>query len=184
VRAFPSSISIMLEKEVTQRVGDYIEDGYEGHKELMPNDAYSKALDALVVACVDIIMLFEGNVILGKRDQYPQADWWLFGGRMRTGEALTESAARLIRNEAGITLSASRFTYITTFVAAWKMRAHVPQENGTHTVSTVFVVSLTKEEFDAMKLNEEYGEWKLVTPKDIISGNYHPALRQCAGALS
>ena len=57
--------------------------------------------------------MLDDKIVLGKRDQYPQVDWWLFGGRMRTGEALTESAARLMRNEAG---GASRWLATATSV--------------------------------------------------------------------
>ena len=167
-----------------QGVGDYIESGYKGHVGLMPGDAYSEALDALVIACVDIFMLFEDKVILGKRDQYPHADWWLFGGRMRTGETLVGSAIRLLRDETSLEIDGGRFSYLTTFATAWNMRAHAPQENGTHTVSVVFVVTLNESEFNRMRLNKEYKKMGLVSPQDIISGDYHPALRQCATCAS
>ena len=164
-------------------IGDYIEKDYQGHDVFIPDQAYSAALDALVIACTDIFMVVEGKVLLGKRMRYPQADWWLFGGRMKTGESLAESSSRLLRIEAGLGIAPERFSYLTTFATAWKMRAHEPQENGTHTVSLVMVVELTLEESSHVIVNDEYSDKKLVNLTELVDASaYHPALGQCARA--
>jgi ADP-ribose pyrophosphatase YjhB (NUDIX family) len=164
-------------------VGDYIEDGYRGHQIFVPTDIYSKVLDAIVVACVDVMLVYEDRAIIAKRAQFPHADWWLLGGRMYTGEHLTQAASRLMRREAKLQLPESRFNFLTTFAGAWKKRTHDPVNNGTHTLSVVFRAAISKEELDGIELNEEYSAWKLMTPDDLIGNNYHPAIIQCARAL-
>lgn len=174
----------MIKDNTSVNIGDYIEDGYMAHHTFIPDQAYGEALDSLVLACVDIFVLYDGQVLIGKRARQPQADWWLFGGRMRTGERLGESAHRLLKVEAGIDISSDRFEYLTTFASAWKLRAHAPQENGTHTVSTVLYVTLSKEEFEQVTLNDEYDDQQLVSVDELLDDTrYHPVLGQCARAF-
>lgn len=171
-----------MKRNVTSMIGDYIEGGYTGHESFIPTDVYGKVLDSIVVACVDILVIgSDGNVILGKRARHPYPDWWLFGGRMRTGEALERSAQRLIQDELGIFVESERFMYLTTFSTAWKQRAHPPVDNGTHTLSVVYCLKLEQNEEDVLAANDEYERIDSFQYKDIIANNnniYHPALVQ------
>jgi ADP-ribose pyrophosphatase YjhB (NUDIX family) len=165
-------------------MGDYIEEGYEGSNEFLPSDTYGKILDTIVVACIDILLIHDDKVIIAKRDQYPQADWWLLGGRMRTGETMTQSASRLIKVETALNIEDSRFTYLTSFIAAWKKRAHEPEDNGTHTMSAVFWARIDDSEFEKLQFNKEYSEWKETTVDELLDSSlYHPAIVQCANEL-
>lgn len=175
--------SVMGENSVNRAdIGDYIEPGYVGHDIFMSKDAYSSALDSLVFACVDIFMIYDHKVVIAKRTRHPQADWWIFGGRMKTGELIGQSAQRLVKIEAGVDIDPQRFQYLTTFVAAWTMRAHEPHSNGSHNVSITVTIDLNHEEFHRLLLNDEYSEMKLIEVLDLTSKAYHPALNQCAYA--
>lgn len=162
-------------------IGDYIEEGYGGHDVFIPDEVYGTVLDALVIACTDIVVVYDKRILLGKRTRHPQADWWIVGGRMRTGESLGRSSQRLLFSEAGLEISVERFSYLTTFAAAWEKRAHAPETNGTHTVSLVMMVEITPEEFARITLNDEYSEKKLVSVDELLDASlFHPALTQCA----
>lgn len=165
-------------------VGEYIEQGYTGSQSYIDNDTYRRILDTIVVVCVDVLLLYEGKVVLGRRDQYPQKDWWLFGGRMRTGEMFNKSAQRLIKHELDISVNEERFSMLTTFAAAWNQRAHPPIDNGTHTVSVVLVCNIKDAEYESIRINEEYSKIKLFDLEDIKNNDtFHPALRQCVNAV-
>lgn len=142
-------------------------------------------LDSIVIACVDILVVTASReIVLGKRSWHPQADWWLFGGRLKTGEQLTGAARRLANDELGLDINEHRFEYLTTFAAAWNLRAHAPKENGTHSLSVVFVLSITSEEESTIAYNDEYTQIKVVA-RDVMakeSSTYHPALLQCISA--
>ena len=166
-------------------IGEYIEDGYRPNPTLLQDDVYGSVLDNIVLACVDIIFTHKGKILLGKRTRHPQADWWLVGGRMRTGETMGASAHRLTKTELDIGVDPSRFTYLTTFAAAWNKRAFPPENNGTHTLSVVLTTSLTDSEVAGIVPNDEYSaiDWvdAELLAKDTV--NYHSALRQCAITL-
>jgi ADP-ribose pyrophosphatase YjhB (NUDIX family) len=175
---------MMLSTTDSTSFGDYIEDGYKPAQIFLDRDTYAKALDTLVVACVDIAPVYKGKVLLGKRTRHPQADWFIFGGRMHAGEGVGDSAKRLMKTEMGLTVAEERLTFLTTFSAAWAKRAHAPIDNGTHTTSFTLAIELREEEVERINLNDEYSEYKFVDPKTLINDqSYHPALGQCAKAV-
>lgn len=174
----------MLMNNSDPRIGSYIESGYTPEPVFVDDEVYTQILDAIVVACLDIVFVHEGKILLGKRAWHPQADWWIIGGRMRPGEELEVAAARHAKRDLGLELALDRFSYLTTFSTAWKMRRHAPAENGIHTTSIVMTIELTAEEAESIKLNEEYTEQQWLTPTEIIAnGDFHSALHQCAQAV-
>lgn len=165
-------------------IGEYIETGYEGHQDFIPENIYTTVLDNVVIACVDILLIYENKVILVKRTQHPHADWWLLGGRMRTGEKVNDSAHRLVLTESKLAIDEDRFTFLTVYVAAWNLRAHEPEQNGTHTISVVLRATLTHDEYNRIVLNQECSESKLMSVNEIMTtDSLHPALKQCASLL-
>lgn len=164
-------------------VGEYLEDGYHPVSPFVDDDAYAKALDSLVLACVDVVPTHQGKMLIGKRTRHPQADWWVMGGRMRTGESFGVSAERLLKSELGLDLAPARFAPLTFFATAWQLRAWPPETNGTHTVSLVMHIELTDDEAKSLKPNDEYSEIKWSEPADVAADeSYHPGLRQAASA--
>lgn len=165
-------------------IGSYIEPGYAPQPIHVSDEVYSQILDAVVLACVDIVLTSEGKVLLGKRAWHPQADWWIIGGRMSPSEELEATAARHVKRDLGLEVAHERFSYLTTFSTAWRLRRHQPADHGTHTVSVVMTVELTPTEAAAIHLNEEYTEQQWMTPQEIMArSDFHPALHQCALAL-
>ena len=170
--------------KIDPRVGSYIEPGYDPQPTHVSDEVYTQILDAIVVACVDIVLVCEGKVLLGKRAWHPQADWWIIGGRMRPGEELEVAAARHTKRDLGLELTLNRLRYLTTFSAAWRTRRHEPADYGTHTVSIVMTIELTSDEAESIKLNEEYTEQQWLTSAEILANaDFHPAIHQCAQAL-
>jgi ADP-ribose pyrophosphatase YjhB (NUDIX family) len=165
-------------------IGSYIEPGYNPQPIHISDEVYTQILDAIVVACIDMVLVHDGKILLGKRTWHPQADWWIIGGRMRPSEELEIAAARHAKRDLGLELSIDRFSCLTTFSAAWRLRRHTPADHGTHTVSIVMTIELTTEEAESIKLNEEYTEQQWLAPEAILTdANFHPALHQCAQAL-
>lgn len=101
-------------------------------------------------------MVSEGRVLLGKRAWHPQADWWIIRGRMPPSEEIEAAAARHARRDLSLDIALDRFSYLTTFSTAWRLRRHEPSDHGTHTVSIVMTVEVSPEKAESVKLNEEY----------------------------
>jgi ADP-ribose pyrophosphatase YjhB (NUDIX family) len=166
------------------RIGSYIESGYAPHPVFLDDQTYGQVLDSVVITCVDIVLVHNDRILLGKRAWHPQADWWLIGGRMKPGEELEATAARNLKRELGLTIALDRFSYLTAFSTAWRLRRHEPADHGTHTTSFVLTVTLTDAEAAGIKLNEEYTEQQWLSAQDILAeSKFHAALHQCAAAI-
>lgn len=70
---------------------------------IIPHDQYRYILAHLPIVCVDVAILFNGKVLLIKRNDEPAAgEWWLPGGRLFKGEKLQECAKRKALEETGL----------------------------------------------------------------------------------
>ncbi len=108
-------------------------------------------------------------------------------GRMKPGERVEESAARLIERELQISISQKeRFSIVTHFSMVWNKRQQPPIENGTADISTFMTIQFKSEEISKIKFDtEEYSMVTWVSPTEILSDilfgkpyKYHSALRQ------
>lgn len=143
--------------------------------------AYGRALDNLVIACVDCILLHRGKMLLGQRTREPQADWWIIGGRMRPGESFPLTARRKCREELSLNIAPNRFHYLTTTSLVFGKRAQPPQDHGCHTVSIVLHVNITAREAARLHPNDEYRAVRWQSLSQIIGDRtLHPALRYYA----
>jgi ADP-ribose pyrophosphatase YjhB (NUDIX family) len=166
-------------------ISEYIESSYKSHAAFIDSSTYSRILDNIVVACVDLIVIHNDNVLLGKRSRHHQKDWWIMGGRMVAGETFTDSAKRIADHELGISnINADRFELKSAFSAAWEMRAFPPEQNGTHTLSVVLTLKIDDDEKNNLSTNDEYVaiQWRKVS-EAAADESYHPALRGCLADL-
>ncbi len=167
-------------------VRHYVTGDFKSHAVRMSEDDYSKALDSLVITCVDIVVAHKGLMLIGKRTIEPQSGWWIIGGRMIPGESFTEAAARNVKRELNLNIKPFRFKYLNTQSMVLPIRAQPPKNHGCHMVSIAMTLTITNKEAKDIKLNEEYEELKWMSPKDIIKENLlkpHPALVQHAKDL-
>ncbi len=146
------------------------------------DEIYASALDHLVLACVDAVVLFEGRVLIGKRVVEPQPDWWIIGGRMRKGDLYQEAAVRNMKRELQVEFAPDRFNFLNAYNLLWDKRAQEPTTHGCHMLSITMYLQLTEEEHQQIRLNEEYGAHRWVEPNELISDpeKYHPCLVQMA----
>lgn len=109
---------------------------------------YSMVLDSVVTANADIV-LFQpgGEVALGMRVDRPlQGELWLFGGRMKPGESLDDTALRHLKREVGIKGDKSRMSLSNVYNIMWGGRAEPPQEFGFQTMMSILTYECSPEE--------------------------------------
>jgi len=167
-------------------VRHYVAPDFKSYAVRMSDGDYSKALDSLVIACVDIVIVHKELMLIGKRTVEPQSGWWIIGGRMIPGESFTEAAARNVKRELSLNIKPFRFKYLNTQSMVSPIRAQPPKNHGCHTVSIAMTLTITNNEAKDIKSSEEYEELKWMSPKDIVNGNSlkpHPALVQHAKDL-
>jgi ADP-ribose pyrophosphatase YjhB (NUDIX family) len=130
--------------------------------DLLPASVYGQALDHLVIACVDIVLTHESEILLAKRSSPPRASWWILGGRMSAGEAPLAAACRKILEEAGLNVAPDRLQFIGIYSTCFAQRQQPPSKNGLHSLNITYQVELTSVEKENLKLSlTEYdqGEW-------------------------
>jgi ADP-ribose pyrophosphatase YjhB (NUDIX family) len=143
---------------------------------------YGQALDAFVPTCIDVLVFHsDGRVLLGKRQQEPQPDWWVIGGRMRVRESFFAAAARNVKRELGFQIELARTdtTPIGAYSLVWDTRAQAPVFDGCHMLSLPLIYELTEEELHRLQPNAEYAEVAWFDPYEVMSDPaYHPAMRR------
>ncbi|MFI0795783.1 NUDIX domain-containing protein [Micromonospora rubida] len=114
----------------------------------LAEDDYARALDNLVQANVDVIPhTADGRVLLGYREDLPLRNmFWVFGGRMKVGETLTDSAVRALRRELHLDADRSRLVLNHTYNVRWGTRSVPPEERGFQTMLTLMTYQCTDEE--------------------------------------
>jgi len=150
------------------------------------DDEYGRALDCLVKACTDLLLLDSDEphckLLLGKRIVEPQPDWWYVGGRMKPGERPEQSIARLVKRELHLDIDTARFRPLGCHSYSWARRQQPPMDNGTCDISVVLTLVLLPGEADRIHMDKkEYAEFRWFSLSEIIAGEgFHPALKESA----
>ncbi|MGQ4649497.1 NUDIX domain-containing protein [Lyngbya aestuarii] len=152
-----------LPNPVKSGVLHFKESGRINQDGFLPTEIYSLALDYLVITCVDVVFTFEKQVLLGKRNQYPNKGWWVIGGRMFAGENPQDAVKRKAFQEASLNLEVERFEYVNVYSTCFARRSQEPQERGLHSVNLTYKAELNKQEKEQLQLvNSEYDSWQWV----------------------
>ena len=161
----------------------FVTGDFQPQKVFLPDREYGLALDALVKGCADVLLTRgEGvslRILLGKRKVEPQPDWWYIGGRSKPGETPEAAAARNVRRELKLDLPLERFEVVANYSFVWQFRQQPPAGNGTADISTVHRLALGDAEVAGAVFDEkEYAATKWWPAEDVLSGDFHPALKQ------
>ena len=71
----------------------------------IPKNTYKKIHALMPIPCVDIVIVHNGAVLLGLRNNKPaQGTYWFPGGRVLKGETLFEAAQRKTKQETGLNI--------------------------------------------------------------------------------
>ena len=185
-RSVDSSSPAVGQEEVATVVPQFITGDYETRKVFLPDREYGLALDALVKACSDVLIVSAdgARLLLGKRLVEPQPDWWFIGGRARPGDSTRSAAARNVKRELGLDLSPERFEAVATYSMVWQFRAQAPVDHGTADISTVHALRLTAKEESKVVLDpKEYETSAYFTFEEVLAGEFHPCLKQAVRDL-
>jgi len=154
---------------------------FTSHAKRLTDAEYARALDSLVITCVDCVLTCGNEMLIGQRVREPQADWWVIGGRMHPGETFEQTAARHCQRELSLKVAPKRFHYLNTISYIWSKRAQPPQKNGCHTVAITMRAEITPSERNGIQPNDEYRAIQWLPLHEIVKDkSFHLSLRQCA----
>jgi ADP-ribose pyrophosphatase YjhB (NUDIX family) len=127
----------------------------------LPTADYGRALDNMVQANVDVIVhKSDGQILLGYRKDLPLGGkFWVFGRRMKPGERLTDTAARVLAQEIGLTVTRDRLVLDNIYNVMWGTRNAPPVERGFQTIVTLMRYECTEEEVESVTAADKTHEW-------------------------
>ena len=150
----------------------------EGDRPFSPpflsDETYGQALDALVIACVDVVLVWGDRVLLGERHQLPRPGWWVIGGRMIHGESPIAAVQRKLKEDAGLgDIAGDRLYFVGVFSTRFSQRGQPPADHGLHSINLTYRLELTDEEAEGIILDErEYGRshwWNKNEIADVLN---------------
>jgi colanic acid biosynthesis protein WcaH len=101
----------------------------------IPDSLYQQIHSSMPIPCVDAVIIHDGQVLLGQRNNKPaQGQWWLPGGRVRKGETLQAAITRKVKEETGLNLET-----IKQIGTGETIFPDGPFGEPTHTINTYFL---------------------------------------------
>ena len=131
----------------------------------IPEDEWKTIVKKMPIVSVDLIVLHDGGILLGKRCNEPaKGEWFVPGGRIRKGERLEDAVHRIAKEEVGTDVEIKDM--LGVYEHFYDSDSHV-----THYVAIAFVVTPLNENFVP---DEQHAEFKVFRNADGL----HPYVKQ------
>ena len=143
----------------------------EGRRELnnwISEKEWRIIVQNIPIVSVDLIVLHNNGVVLGKRRNEPAKDeWFVLGGRVRKGERLEDAVHRIAREELGTDVEIKEMLGVYEH---FYNTADIPDASK-HYVAVAFVVTPIDEKFVP---DNQHAEFRVFTSADGL----HPYVKQ------
>lgn len=132
----------------------------------VPDEEWATIVRHVPIVSVDLVVVHDGGVVLGKRTNQPAAgEWFVPGGRVQKGERLDEAVDRVAREELGVAVAIDR--RLGVYEHLYDV-ADVPGAGGKHYVPVAYVVTPASTAFDP---DDQHAELRVFRPP---FGELHP----------
>ena len=139
------------------------------HDAYIPEETFAACLEHVPQPCVDLVVEYDGGVLLVRRRNEPaRGEWFWPGGRLYKGERLDDAALRVAQEELGFDvivreqLGVSEHFWETTSVAGLDSR---------HTVPVVYRVEPTPAD-QQITLDSQHDEYRVLRGPDASLHEY------------
>ena len=141
----------------------------------IPKQKYKEILEVLPIACIDLVIVNNGKILLAKRTNNPaKGQWFLPGGRILKGEKLKDAAIRKAKEEIGISVKIIKPLIFDETIFEESSMKEV--KSGAHTINVSFLVEAENKK---IFLDEQNSEFKWI---DKIDKNLHPYVKKVINA--
>lgn len=129
------------------------------HDHFLPEETFSTCLTNMPQPCVDLVVEYDGGILLTRRQNEPaKGEWFWPGSRLYKGERLDDAAVRVAGEELGLDPVAIERLGVSEHF--WEASA----VEGVDTRHTIPVVYRVRPEGDqAITLDEQHDEHRVVT---------------------
>lgn len=170
------------------RPGVFREEGFEASSIHLTDKEYPRAAARFVYHCCDVVFWHRDPdtekvvICLANRSQDPARDqWWVYGGSMKVGESMVQTALRHLEDDTGLEVEASRL--IRLFGEAQQYLWAIGAEGlPNHVFADTFALQVSIEELEWAESHLREGEYHKnlgirAFDQDILVGeNAHPGM--------
>lgn len=122
---------------------------------------FSEIRRVMPIASVDLLVIYEGKLLLMLRNNEPVKDvWFTPGGRVRFGETLEQACLRKLKEETGLEAMS---------VEKKNVMDHIYP--GAHYITTFFRVDVRD---DKVVMNDEHNDYRWISD---VTEDFHPYVR-------
>ena len=121
---------------------------------------FLKVIELAPLFSIDLIVLNEySEILVGKRTNPPAKEWWFVpGGRVYKGEALSEAFSRISLMELGLDLKMDNCQLLGVFEHFYDDSAF-DKNISTHYINTPYLAEIQKSKIDAPLIQHECYRW-------------------------
>ncbi|NRA79519.1 MAG: GDP-mannose mannosyl hydrolase [Pseudoalteromonas sp.] len=133
---------------------------------------FETVIDSTPLVSIDLVVLNENNeALLGQRLNRPAEGFWFVpGGRILKNESLADAFKRLTLNELGIELELSIAELLGPYDHFYD-DCVFNDKIKTHYVAIAYVLRLTKQQLDALPLNEQHAAYKWLSFDELLKSS-------------
>ncbi|MEK7639424.1 MAG: NUDIX hydrolase [Patescibacteria group bacterium] len=145
---------------------------------------YGRAMNCAVFSTYDVLCRRpDGKFLLLVRQIQPlKGLCWFSGGRQMTGTSVPDTLRKNTKRELGIDIADKEPVFLVWASIACEKREQLPQEDGSHTTTHVFLVDLTEADVAELLPNNEFESQSIgwYSPAEIQNGEFHDFVKRCA----
>jgi colanic acid biosynthesis protein WcaH len=138
----------------------------------IPESEFATCLQHLPQACVDLVVEYDGGILLARRQNRPaKGELFWPGGRLRKGERLDEAPHRLAREELGLEVRVVERLGVSEHF--WE-ESSIPGVESRHTIPVVYHV-VPEPADQEIQLDDQHSEYELLREP---RGDLHQYVRE------
>jgi colanic acid biosynthesis protein WcaH len=147
----------------------------------LPPDDWRTVVAGVPIPSVDLIVVHDGGVVLGRRTNDPaRGEWFVPGGRVRKGERLPAAVDRVARDELGVDVTVRE--RLGAFTHLWET-SDVPGTDEKHYVAVGFVVEPSADPLAGGPPDDQHDEFRAFRERPPDCHEYVAAYLDAAGLL-
>lgn len=138
----------------------------------IPEELYAKFHQSMPIICVDIVVTYDGKILLIKRSREPEKNkWWFPGGRLLRDEDLLAAVPRIVKLEIGLNLKNAPVPL--GFAETKFLEDPFSHGGGTHTINFVYLVNVAELDMLDIVLDQYHTDYRSYSLSEIYVGDFH-----------
>lgn len=137
----------------------------------LSDDLYKIIVKNTPLITMDLIIVYQNKILLGKRINEPAKNYWFVpGGRILKDEKLEKACLRLTKIELGFEIQLNKFMF--HMISEHHYRNNLfNDEFSTHCICISYIHELTNEEYKNINITDQHDDISWLSKDEIILRN-------------